>query len=159
MNRFSKTGILCFILFLAAVSCEKNEKRQRVSWRRVSFTVDLMRDNSLENLYEYKIYTKSNLIYAGDFLDAPGVIVFNNDDPVELGMPFVAYDLRCPYEDRQDVTIVPDGIEAVCPVCKSKYDLIYGGHPLEGPSKERLQDYCINRSTDGTKRLSVYNCN
>jgi hypothetical protein len=154
-----KARIFCFILFLLAVSCEKNEERQRVSYRRVLFTVDLAKDHILENDYVYKIYTKKDLINANEYIDTPGVLVFNNGDPMESGMPFVAYDLRCPVEDRQDATIVPNGIEAVCPVCKSKYDLLNFGHPVEGPAKERLQDYCIGWSSTVLKRLSVRNCN
>jgi nitrite reductase/ring-hydroxylating ferredoxin subunit len=151
-----KTETLCLLLLLSAIGCEKNEERQRVSYRRVLFTVDLLLDNCLENLYTYKIYTGSNL--AGEYIDAPGVLVFNNGDPMERGMPFVAYDMRCPYEDRQDVTILPNGIEAVCPVCTSKYELIYGS-PKEGPSKARLQDYCVSWSGASSNRLLIRNCN
>jgi nitrite reductase/ring-hydroxylating ferredoxin subunit len=156
-----KIGILCFI-FLLVVSCENNEPQQRISYRRVSFTVDLALYHTLENMYAYKIYTKSDLLNANEYIDAPGVLIFNNGDIMERGIPFVAYDTRCPYEDRQNATILPDpeknGIEAVCSVCKSRYDLINFGQPVSGPAEKRLQDYCVSGNAAYPKRLSVRNC-
>lgn len=52
----------------------------------------------------------------------------------------MAYDMACPIEREPGarVRIDPDNLEAVCPRCTSRYDvLMNAGAPVSGPAKER----------------------
>lgn len=52
----------------------------------------------------------------------------------------IAYDLACPYEAQPEIRIAVDNsaYDAVCPVCKSTYDVFAGyGRPTSGPAAER----------------------
>ena len=159
MNKIARVGMV-LLLLMSALSCEKTEEEQRVSWKRVRFSVDLMLNNELEGLYSYKVYAKKDIFKAGEYLEAPGVIVFNIGNMLNPGNPFVAYDIRCPYEDRVDITVsVNDEYKAVCPSCKSEYDLMAGGSPFSGPSNKRLQNYCVDGSYNSSRSLRVENCN
>lgn len=73
---------------------------------------------------------------------------------------YVAYDLACPVECRQDVRIVVDNVEhnAYCPVCGSRYD-IFGthGYPLSGIAHERhygLQVYRVTTNATGGRLIT-----
>lgn len=158
MSRLLKISWFISLSVFLFTSCSKEEDKNRVTQYPVSFTVDLTKDNELESLYAYKVYTKKDIFLGNEYIDSPGIIVFNNGDPMEIGKPYVAYDVRCPYENKMDVQVSLDGIEAICSECKSKYDLTFGT-PIEGPSRKRLQDYCINNSSSGLKRLLIRNCN
>ncbi len=66
-----------------------------------------------------------------------------------------AYDMACPVECLEDVRVAvdEDKFEAVCPECKSRYTLYYGGGPVEGPAvglKYGLKVYrCVGTPTAG----------
>lgn len=67
----------------------------------------------------------------------------------------VAYDLACPVEVEADIIVTVDDMtmEAVCPVCKSRYSLEAGGAPVSGPAlneKYGLQQYrCVGSPGTG----------
>lgn len=56
---------------------------------------------------------------------------------------YCAYDLCCPYEHDRSIAVdvrFADG-KAICPKCKTEYDLNNGGIPVKGVSKEGLKRY------------------
>lgn len=56
----------------------------------------------------------------------------------------MAYDMACPVERRQDVRVRIDNsnLEAVCPVCLSRYDVIMNaGAPVAGPAVQSDRKY------------------
>lgn len=72
---------------------------------------------------------------------------------------YCSFDLSCPYEYKQynrktavDLQTDNSG-KAVCPNCKSEYDLNNGGIPVKGVSKERLKPY--NVYLNGDQSLTV----
>lgn len=72
-----------------------------------------------------------------------GVLLISGNDPftLEAGVP-LAYDLACPVEKQPTVRVYVDvqTMEAVCPVCGSKYNVVtQGGAPMAGTEAARLR--------------------
>ncbi len=136
-----------FPLLLALLACfactEKVEVR--IPSRQVYLELDLTyNDKALNTLYASKIYTPSNIDQANEHTGFGGVLVFHGDNDV-----FYAFDAACPHEAQANVTVVVEegGIDAVCPKCGSRYELLYGlGNPVSGPSEFYLQRYPVSRS-------------
>lgn len=96
---------------------------------------------------------------AATFTGYGGVLLISGMDPftTEVGVP-LAYDLSCPVEKSQTIRVVidPETLEAVCPVCGSRFDVtMRGGTPISGPAEEGkrklgLRRYrCLATSTGG----------
>lgn len=97
-----------------------------------------------ENSPEGFFYTTTSATGYGGVLLIWGFHPFNNE-PGPL-----AYDLACPVERNPQVrvNVLQDNLEAECPVCHSRYNVINrGGAPLAG---EALQ------KNYGLKRYEVY---
>jgi len=88
-----------------------------------------------------------------------GVLLMGGMDPYtsETNVP-LAYDMACPVECDPGVYIYidDDNLDAVCPACGSRYNVVMGGGaPLSGPAltgkvKYRLQMYhCIPAQLGG----------
>ncbi len=77
-----------------------------------------------------------------------GVLLFGGIDPFDgtTDIP-LAYDLACPVECRRDVRVYIDAenrLEAVCPECGSRYNVMTGGGaPVYG--KARSLNYGLTR--------------
>lgn len=69
------------------------------------------------------------------------------DIETSIALPYtpMAYDLACPVEVKPYIRIHVDEsrLEGVCDVCGSRYSLLGGGYPTEGPAKE--QRYWLSR--------------
>lgn len=87
-----------------------------------------------------------------------GVLLIGGMDPFtsETNVP-LAYDMACPVECKADVRVSIDdsNLDAVCPLCGSRYDVaMSGGAPVSGPAltgsvKYKLQSYKVVRSSYG----------
>lgn len=87
-----------------------------------------------------------------------GVLLIGGMDPFtsETNVP-LAYDMSCPVECKQNVRVFIDEetLEAVCPQCMSRYDVVtaggapIGGAALIGEVKYRLQPYKCIPSVNG----------
>jgi Rieske Fe-S protein len=56
---------------------------------------------------------------------------------------FMAYERACTFDSDNTTAIIkvdPSGVSATCPVCGSKYELVYG-YPIKGPAKNPLLQY------------------
>lgn len=78
-----------------------------------------------------------------------GVLLIGGIDPFtsEPNVP-LAYDLSCPVERSQTIRVGIDSgnLEAVCPVCGSRYDVITaGGAPVGGPALTGKYKYGLRR--------------
>ena len=78
-----------------------------------------------------------------------GVLLIGGIDPFtsETNVP-LAYDLACPVECSQTVRVVidQDNLEAVCPVCGSRYNVLTaGGAPVAGPALTGKYKYGLRR--------------
>lgn len=88
-------------------------------------------------------FTANTYLGFGGVLLIGGVDPFTSDPNVPL-----AYDLACPVERSQTVrvNIDPDNLDAVCPQCGSRYDVIIaGGSPVGGPALTGEYKYGLRR--------------
>lgn len=64
---------------------------------------------------------------------------------------YIAFDAACPVEVSRSTSLdlSEDMRVAICPTCRTKYDLESGGYPVEGEGKEALKRYnvTVNGST------------
>lgn len=69
------------------------------------------------------------------------------DMDFEGNMVYYAFDSACPVEadPKVSVTISEDHCHALCPSCKTEYDLNGGGSPVSGEGKEFLKRYKVER--------------
>ena len=78
---------------------------------------------------------------------------------------YCAFDAACPYDYKNSrkkviVELQTDGVgKAVCPECKTEYDLNNGGIPVKGDSDERLKPYrtYLSNTIGGNEELVVAN--
>ena len=107
-----------------------------------------IRDKKLPSNYPYTANT-----YTG----FGGVLLMVGYDftTQSYGVP-VAYDMACPYENRQSVTVTYNSSnmeEAYCPNCGSRYNVLEGGGAAtSGPAYERhfgLTRYRVTASANG----------
>ena len=78
---------------------------------------------------------------------------------------YCAFDAACPYDYKNSrkkviVELQTDGMgKAVCPECKTEYDLNNGGIPVKGDSDERLKPYrtYLSNTIGGNEELVVAN--
>lgn len=143
MRLVSKSGkflFFFFILFFAANSCDKIQDSQvpNVSF---SFTINLTIANEL------------TIPGNSMFFPSPGyggVIVY-----CELPDSYYAFDATCTYEISQTCKVVNSGVTGECSCCKSKFILLGGGYPANGPAAAPLKQYRVSRVNSFT--LRVYN--
>lgn len=86
---------------------------------------------------------------ATSYLGFGGVLLIGGIDPftAEPNVP-LAYDLSCPVERSQTVRVGIDqsNLEAVCPECGSRFDVITaGGAPVGGPALTGKTKYGLRR--------------
>lgn len=86
---------------------------------------------------------------ANTYLGFGGVLLIGGVDPFtsEPNVP-LAYDLSCPVECSPTVRVAidPDNLEAVCPVCGSRFDVVMaGGSPVGGPALTGEYKYALRR--------------
>ena len=88
-------------------------------------------------------YTANTHVGFGGVLLIGGVDPFTSAPNVPL-----AYDLSCPVERSQTVRVRVDAatMEAVCPKCGSRYDVVIaGGSPVAGPALTGEYKYGLRR--------------
>jgi hypothetical protein len=56
---------------------------------------------------------------------------------------YYAFDMSCPYEAKQNILVIPNGLgQAVCQGCGSVFNIGYGiGDPASGKAKQALKRY------------------
>ncbi|MDE6855733.1 MAG: hypothetical protein K2J34_04650 [Muribaculaceae bacterium] len=86
---------------------------------------------------------------ANTYVGFGGVLLIGGIDPftAEPNVP-LAYDLSCPVERSQTVRVYIDSdkLEAVCPQCGSRYDVLTaGGAPVGGPALTGKYKYGLRR--------------
>ncbi len=85
----------------------------------------------------------------GQYIGYGGVLVYRTVDD-----KFVAFDLSCPNEAEMDIRVELNGLDAVCPKCKSEFDLIFGsGNPKNGVSQYPLRPYRVYTSDNLNLRI------
>ena len=63
---------------------------------------------------------------------------------------YYAFDMSCPYEAKQTILVIPNGLgQAVCQGCGSVFNIGYGiGDPASGKAKQALKRYKATLSGD-----------
>ena len=95
------------------------------------------------NTTDTLVFTKPRLGHElTDRLGFGGILVVIGFDK------YYAYDLCCPYEADPNIRVHPqENGEAVCKVCGSTFQLLYGyGSVMKGPSKWSLKPYPVVES-------------
>ncbi|MEG1749757.1 MAG: (2Fe-2S)-binding protein [Tannerellaceae bacterium] len=141
IRRFS----LC-LLILWMVACDTVNETS-IPYRPVYLELDLsFEDKALNNIQAYKLYTPKNINQSGEKTGFGGVLVYHGINNIG-GSSFYAFDAACPNEASSTTIVEVDGagINAVCPKCGSKFDLLNGlGNPQSGPAKFGLLRYNVN---------------
>ncbi len=135
-----KKLLLIAIFACVFFSCE-DEVYSTIPLAPVSLKLNLNGEDSDLNGFAYKIFTKPRK--ETDRLGYGGILVINTQRNGIIDLR--AYDLACPNEAASDIKIKPDenGLEAVCPVCGAKYNIISEGAPISG-SKHPLKQYNVS---------------
>lgn len=147
--------LLLFLIAVMLLGCSKSEE-YRIPYYPVYLELDLaFEDKALLNYNTSIIYNSKNTS-AIERTGFGGVIVYHSSIDMGHG-EYVAYDLACPYEASSSTKISPDdsGLYAVCPACKSKYELTYGFPEKGSVSTYRLQLYSVYKQSDS--KLIVQN--
>ncbi|MEE1022383.1 MAG: hypothetical protein U0L83_04525 [Muribaculaceae bacterium] len=112
----------------------------------------------VKTLGEYNEFIKPLNIPAGFFYGDNtytgfgGVLLIGGMDPFDpTTFSPLAYDLSCPVECKRDIRVRIDdeSLEAVCPVCESRYNVLMGGGAsVAGPAYSHKPKY----------GLTIYRC-
>ncbi|MCM1489513.1 MAG: hypothetical protein NC095_01610 [Muribaculum sp.] len=97
---------------------------------------------------------------ANSYTGFGGVLLIGGVDPftTEPNVP-LAYDLACPVERDAKVRVAvnADNLEAVCPKCGSRYDVVMaGGSPVGGPALTGDTKYGLRRYVCSPERNGGY---
>ena len=158
---------LCIAASAVSTSCDDVDS-ERIPAYRVQIALN---NAGLWNTYgvggygQYRYFIRETRTPANfpfretTFTGFGGVLLIMGMDPFGEGdiIP-LAYDLACPVECKPDIRVAmdDDNLEAVCPVCGSRYNvLMNGGAPVGGPAatgsvKYGLQNYrCLGSPGGG----------
>jgi Ferredoxin subunits of nitrite reductase and ring-hydroxylating dioxygenases len=137
-------AISIMICFLITCSCDKIEDSRIPRNHPVYLELYLdAEDRDLVPMSAYKFFTINNINISSQRVGYAGVLVYHGVDG-----NYYAFDMACPHEASRNsiIQMSDDGIYAVCPTCKSKYDISHGiGNPVEGPSRFTLRRYSVSR--------------
>lgn len=121
----------------------------------------------VHSLGEFRIFNRekglpSNFPYnVNTYTGFGGVLLFMGQDINGNPAP-LAFDLACPVEHNAQVTVSidSDNLDAVCPKCKSRYDVITGlGGPKSGMAIEEkvgLNIYKVRSTANGGYVITNY---
>ncbi|MGM9758847.1 MAG: hypothetical protein ACI30I_01860 [Parabacteroides sp.] len=126
--------VLWILMAAWLFSCDTAEQSD-IPYSNVYFKIDLrFQDKELNALLANKTFMTPR--YAGEAMGYSGILVVHGLNDV-----FYAYELCCPYEARREIRIEVDstGLYGICPQCQSKYDIVNGGYPVEGPARNYLR--------------------
>lgn len=122
----------------------------------------------VHSLGEYRIFNRnkglpSNFPYnVNTYTGYGGVLLFMGQDMTSGGAAPLAFDLACPVEHNAEVTVTIDSenLDAVCPKCKSHYDVLIGaGGPKSGMAIDRkvgLNMYKVRPTVNGGYLVTNY---
>jgi len=153
MNRVMLKTFCLFILFFSAISCDRIEENP--VYGSVYLKLDLQnRDKVLRGIPSYKTYSlsKPGIDYnpqQGERIGFGGLLVVHTPF-VGTESEYCAFDLACPNEQSPNRNTLVEAdenmINAVCPKCGAKYQIMNGtGIALEG-KKHGLRSYRVSVS-------------
>ncbi|MDD4609822.1 MAG: hypothetical protein WCQ82_06970 [Bacteroidaceae bacterium] len=164
-----KKILAAFFLFFCVgflfVSCDDTYKSS-IPTAPVSFTCNLSQTPfyHLTATNEFLFVTKYSggyrVQYRDEVYDANKYNIYLGYGGLVIGNSYYsgycAFDRCCPVEYNRSTLVEFDATRdgfAVCPVCKTVYDLNNGGIPVQGVGDERLKPYSI---TQNGEELVIY---
>ena len=129
---------ILLIIFLIFFACKKEERSSIPSCEVYIETSPseyskLLTPNSSVSY----IYTPGMSVPANFRFGYGGVLIYR-----DLDSKLRSCDLACPVEASRTIRVEVQMPRAVCPVCKSEFDLSWGfAAPVAGPAKEPLRVY------------------
>ena len=147
-RRIKYSLFLCAVLLLS--SCSENTT-STIPDHPVRLQLDLRGEyNMLLGSFGASLVFDKR-IKETDRIGFGGVLVCTNYEG-----KYLAFDLACPYEAKQNVRVKVDGFYAVCDECGSQFDIYTSefAFPDKGPSKQGLKKYKTALSPNGI--LQVY---
>lgn len=166
--------IKIYILLLVACGllggCDKinNESLPNYSVRINLGDYGLWNTYGVHSLGDFRIFNRvkglpKNFPYnVNTYTGFGGVLLFMGQDLQSGGAVPLAFDLACPVEHNAEVTVSidPSTLDAVCPTCKSHYDVLIGsGGPKSGIAIDRkvgLNMYKVHPTSSGGYIISNY---
>jgi nitrite reductase/ring-hydroxylating ferredoxin subunit len=150
--------LLFCLLALALNACDKTHLSS-IPNSTVYLELDLtFEDKDLLPASACKIYTSQNINSAVEKTGFGGVLVYHGIDGSGADA-YYAFDAACPYEASRQVTVEIDSdhLHAVCPQCKSTYELLFGlGNRVSGPAREQLKPYRVSVGSNKIYVVSPY---
>lgn len=144
--RISKIKLFLIISIVALISSACHKKNDVIPDVVVDFTIDILDPRFVQlNAIGGSIMVNSstnNERYAGGY-NGSGIIITKGPDD------FYAYDRTCPHDYELDKSVVAVNIDqngfakAVCPKCKTVYELISFGTPSSGVGRYPLKNYKV----------------
>lgn len=166
----SKLSVLLAALLLAAASCTKIDNKSTPNYPvRINLgSYAMWATYGVNGLGEYKLFCRtkqlpSNFPYnANTYTGFGGVILIYGLDISTSTYGPIAFEAACPVENKPTVLldIDPDNFDAVCPNCKSRYNVIGGaGGPISGQAVEKkkgLRSFIVRQSVNGGYIITSY---
>lgn len=153
----SKIKIFSYLIIVILTTTSCNKKNDVIPDVVVDFYLDIDDPRFIDlNAIGGSVMVNSstnNDQYASGF-SGSGIIITRGVDE------FFAYDRTCPHDYALDGTVVKVEIDqtafakAICPVCKSTFELISFGTPSSGVSQYHLKNY---RATFDGRYIRVWN--
>ncbi|MCL1937252.1 MAG: hypothetical protein FWF52_02515 [Candidatus Azobacteroides sp.] len=146
-------GIIFSCLFF---SCNE-APRSSIPNLPVDITLNLdFQDKDLLSLLATESITKPRL--AVERIGFGGVLVINGGYGIDGQLMLFAYDLACPVEANEKITVIADNAgKAKCPVCGAVYNLISGSGNPESGSKYPLKTYSVFSVSGIGKQYRILN--
>lgn len=162
--------LLAVVGIVNLVSCEKINND---SLKGFTVLIDLgeygkWNTYGVHALGDYRFFNRfkgipSNFPYnVNTYTGFGGVLLFMGQDMTSGGPVPLAFDMACPVEHDTNVTVTIDDatLEAVCPKCKSRYNVLLGaGAPISGMAIDRkvgLNMYRVHPTVNGGYLISNY---
>lgn len=135
--------ILLLLMLVAASSCEKINNKEVPNFvvRLDLGSYALWTTYGVSGVGDHRLFDRSrnvpsNFPYNGNtYTGFGGVLLVMGLDAVTGNYAPLAYDAACPVEARASVKVEidPNSLEAVCPQCKSHFNVLTGsGGPVSG---------------------------
>ncbi|MBR5119231.1 MAG: hypothetical protein IK100_11400 [Muribaculaceae bacterium] len=165
---------IVYLLLLTMMCCGFSgcDKINNESLKGYSVRIDLgeygkWNTYGVHALGEYRFFNRakgipSNFPYnVNTYTGFGGVLLFMGQDMNGGPVP-LAFDMACPVEHNADVTVTIDesNLEAYCPKCKSRYNVLLGsGGPISGMAMDRkvgLNMYKVRATINGGYVITNY---